>query len=358
MKTLTLAASGLHMPSLEDIRLAETRDEYPRESLFFSALKSDRLDERYLLQHSPSAPLLLRRSPLWIQQVGEAYRQRENYDAVISWAEHLAIPFATLLKATGVRYPHVAIFSWVSRAKKALLLKRVHTHIDRMILMSSVQRDFAIREIGVPESKIVFLRWRVDEKFWRPMNMKPTMICSVGREMRDYGTLIKAIRDLQIPCHIAAGGHTVGKKDAWMNDVDKARPFPSHITFGSKNFVELRELYAHSHFMVMPLLDTDTDNGATSILEAMAMGKAIICSRTAGQVDLVQEGKTGIYVPPGDPRALRNAIQHLWDNPDVARKMGLEARNFIDSYYSIDGFVNSIRQVVQDVIEEHQQREA
>jgi len=358
MKTLTLAASGIHIPSLEEVRLAETRDEYPRESLFFSALNSDRLDERYLLQHSASLPRLLRHLPLWIQQVGGAYRQRENYDAVISWAEHLGVPYAALLKATGVRHPHVAIFSWISRSKKAVLLKRVHSHIDRMILMSSVQRDFAIQNIGMPESKIVFLRWRVDEKFWRPMESKPIMICSVGREMRDYGTLIRAIRDLPIPCHVAAGGQTVGKKDAWMKDVEKAQPLPSHITFGSENFVDLRAIYARSHFMVMPLLNTDTDNGATSILEAMAMGKPVICSKTTGQVDLIEDGKTGIYVPPGNPRAMRNAIEHLWSNPDVARNMGREARAFIDRYYSMDGFVTSIRQVVQDVIEEHRRREA
>ena len=338
------------------MHLAETRDEYPRESLLFSALNSDRLDERYLMQRSSPATLLGRPLPLWFRQVREAYRQRQSYDAIISWAEHLGIPYAALLKASGVRYPHVAIFSWISRTKKALLLRHVHTHIDRMILMSSVQRDFAIREIGVPESKIAFLRWRVDEKFWRPMESKSTVICSVGREMRDYGTLIKAIRDLPIPCHIAAGGHTVGKQDQWMSDVEEARPLPSHISLGPASFVELRKLYARSHFMVMPLLNTDTDNGATSILEAMAMEKAVICSKTRGQVDLIEDGKTGIYVPPGDPRALRNAIQHLWSNPDVARNMGREARAFIDRYYSMDGFVMSIKQVVQDVIEEYRRK--
>ena len=35
----------------------------------------------------------------------------------------------------------------------------------------------------------------------------------------------------------------------------------------------------NSLFVVMPLLESDTDNGITVILEAMAMGKTVICSR-------------------------------------------------------------------------------
>ncbi len=50
-------------------------------------------------------------------------------------------------------------------------------------------------------------------------------------------------------------------------------------------------------------------------LEAMYMGKPVIAARSGGLSDVVVDGETGFLVPPGDPHALRNAIQVLLDDP-------------------------------------------
>ena len=300
---------------------------------------------------------LYRRVPNNIAQVLEAYRVRKQYDAIISWAEHLGLPFAALLKATFSRTPHVAIWSWISKKKKADILRRVQTHIDRIILMSSRQRDFALNELRLPPPKVVASRWPVDTKFWRPMGTLSDMVCSVGREMRDYGTLVKALRDLNIPCHIAAGGSiNTTKKDQWITDLAEGGPLPPHITIGRKGYLELRELYARSRFMVMPLFETETDNGSTSILEAMAMGKAVICSRTEGQRDIIQEGETGIFVPVGDPRALHDAILYLWDRPAEANRMGVEARKFVEKHHALELFIETVRRSVEEAMAQNRRR--
>jgi glycosyltransferase involved in cell wall biosynthesis len=217
--------------------------------------------------------------------------------------------------------------------------------------MSSVQRNAALTRMNYPPEKLPLLNWSVDTKFWRPMLMDTDMICAVGREMRDYGTLLLALKDLNIPCHIAAGAFR-GKKDAWITAVEQAGPLPAHITIGRKNYLELRELYARSRFLVMPILETDTDNGTTSILEAMAMGKAVICSRTQGQVDVIQDGKTGIFVPINDPDSLKNAIQYLWNNPEVADEMGKAGRQWVEKHHSLELWVGNLKTIVSDVITE------
>jgi len=84
----------------------------------------------------------------------------------------------------------------------------------------------------------------------------------------------------------------------------------------------------------------------------MATGKAVICSKTSGQVDIIEEGRTGLLVRQGDPASLRQAIQYLWDNPDVAERMGREGRKYIESHHTIDAFVNNIKTVVCDVIQQ------
>lgn len=350
MKTLTLVTIGKNLASREELLALEAEDRIPRASLFGTALNTDLLDERYLAGLTGTRAWLYHKLPGMIAQLTEAFRVRRKYDAVISWTEQLGLLFALLLKVTGSRTPHVGIWSWISPPRKAALLKRVHTHVDRIILMSSVQRNFALHELKIPESRIVLLRWPVDQKFWRPMDQPTDMICAVGREMRDYGTLINAIRDVHIPCHIAAN-YFPGKKDAWIKTIEQARPIPEHITIGKKDFLELRALYARSRFVVIPLLPTDTDNGTTAILEAMAMGKAVICSSVEGQKDVIENGRTGILVPPGDARALQEAIVHLRDNPDVACRLGKNGRKHVEQYHSLDSWVLNVQHVLREVIE-------
>jgi glycosyltransferase involved in cell wall biosynthesis len=123
---------------------------------------------------------------------------------------------------------------------------------------------------------------------------------------------------------------------------------PPNITVGYLNPAELRGMYARSRFVVIPLLPTDMDNGLTTILEAMAMGKAIVCSRTKGQVDVIIQGKTGIFVTQGDPKALREAIEYLWDHPEIAEEMGREGRKLVEEKFTWDQFVNNIKSFAEE----------
>jgi glycosyltransferase involved in cell wall biosynthesis len=351
MKTLTVVYGGLGRPPLAELERREAADECPRVTLYEKQLNSDMLDDRDIAGMPGPRGRFYRRLPAGVAQALEALSRRNQYDAVVSWGERFGIPLAALLKATGARTPHVALFSWISTPRKAALLRLVHSHIHRTIVWSSVQYDFAVNQIGIPASRIVQLRWLVDQKFWRPMSVPTDMICAVGREMRDYSTLIAAIRDWHVPCHIAAKVD-VGKRDRWMTDLGQARTLPPHVTIGPKPYTELRTLYSRSRFVVIPLYPTDTDNGVTVMTEAMAMGKPVICTRVAGQRDVLQDGVNGIFVPPGDPCALREAIEYLWTHPDECERMGREGRKRIEQFHTLDRFVADVRDAVEHVIAE------
>lgn len=349
MKTLTIVSTNLKRPSVSEAMKLEGRDRYPRVSLYPRFLESDILDERFLRETVPPwRRLLYRIVPSPLDQVVEAFLIRERYDVVITWAERVGLPFALLLKLTRSTTPHITLSSWISPAKKAYLLRLVHSHISRILLWSSVQRDFAVTGLGIPPGKISFIRKYADQQFWRPFDVETDTICSVGVEMRDYPTLIGAIRGLDIPCHIAAGINR-GKLYDTVAAIHSIPELPANLTVGKLPWPELRDLYARSRFVVIPLRQTDTDNGLTCILEAMAMGKAVICTRTTGQVDVLQDGVTGLFVPEGDPGALREAIVRLWNDPARAREMGKAARKFIEKHHSLEQFVLSVRQIAEDV---------
>jgi glycosyltransferase involved in cell wall biosynthesis len=352
MVTITLVSPRINRPENSELLRLEAADQYIRASLFGRTLNSDILDERFLQKAPTIRRALYKPLPTIAAQIIEAFFLKGRYDAIISWSEQLGLPLAVLLKLMASRVPNVIIASWISKPKKAVVLKYVQSHLDRLILMSSVQRDFAVNVLKLPPQKVILLRWPVDQKFWRPMGCKTDMICTVGSEMRDFRTFVLAMRGLDIKCHIAAGTQRAVRHST-VNAIWESGPLPHNITIGGKSFAELRALYARSRFVVIPLLPSETDNGTTSILEAMAMGKAVICSQTKGQGDVIQDGKTGLFVPQGDPKALHDAIQFLWEHPGEAERMGMEARKYIEQHHALDEFVQKVKEVVEVVIDEH-----
>jgi glycosyltransferase involved in cell wall biosynthesis len=63
-----------------------------------------------------------------------------------------------------------------------------------------------------------------------------------------------------------------------------------------------------------------------TLLEAMACGAATVCTRVASLPEVVEDGVTGLVVPPNDPPALERAFRHLVEHPDEAARMGCRGR--------------------------------
>ncbi len=84
-------------------------------------------------------------------------------------------------------------------------------------------------------------------------------------------------------------------------------------------------------------------------LEAMAAGRPVVASAVGGLRTLVQDGKTGIQVPPGDVAALRAGIQRLLSDPLEQSRMGDAGRERAVGYKASE-LVPKIEQVYREVI--------
>jgi glycosyltransferase involved in cell wall biosynthesis len=187
---------------------------------------------------------------------------------------------------------------------------------------------------------VVLTPFMVDTQFFAPERSAVTprrMICAVGLELRDYATLCDAVDGLDVDVVIAAGSR-------WSKrpDLITGRALPANVRVCTLDFVDLRDLYAESAFVVMPLFETDFQAGVTTLLEAMAMGKAVVCSSTSGQTDVITEGETGLYATPGVATALRAAIAKLLDNPELASEMGRRARVEAEERFDIEHYARRL----------------
>jgi glycosyltransferase involved in cell wall biosynthesis len=121
---------------------------------------------------------------------------------------------------------------------------------------------------------------------------------------------------------------------------------PANVRVAKFSLAELRDLYARSALVVMPLHTSDFQAGITTILEAMSMERAIVCTTTPGQTDTIVDGVTGVYVPPADPVALRAAIVELLADDARRQELGRAARAWVVTHADIDRYVANLAEIV------------
>jgi glycosyltransferase involved in cell wall biosynthesis len=321
----------------------------------FDDLFAQRYDES-ILDDRPLRPWE-RAVPGWARLAREVERRAEEYDVVVSWSERVTLSLLALqsLAPRPQRRPHVAMLYWFSRPAVQVPMRLFAESVHAIVTWSSVQRQYAIDHLGIPPEKLYLIRHFVDQLFWSPREREVDMILSAGAEMRDYPTLLDALRGTELQCHVAADHVRVDRAGfARRTPIEKFAPLAGpNVTIGRRPATELRELYARSRFVVVPLHASDTDNGVTVILEAMAMGKPVICSRTRGQVDVIEHGVTGLLVPVGDSYAMREAMLELWNNPERAREMGQAGRAFVEKHHSLEKFCRDVKGAVDASLDGH-----
>jgi len=84
-----------------------------------------------------------------------------------------------------------------------------------------------------------------------------------------------------------------------------------------------------------------------SIVEAMAQGKPVIATRSGGVPEVIDDGRTGVLVPPGDAPALADAIIRLLRDPEAAMAIGRAAREAVRERFSIEASAQRIGDALQ-----------
>ncbi len=354
MRTFVFTSRQQKPPDAELRRLiaaGELPDTVSAEDMIGATL----IDDRYFEALPGLRGALLRRLPLLIAQAAELTLTKDRCDAIVTWGERHSAVLAAALRLRRRRPAQVAILIWPSKSQKAARFVRLtRSGLDRVIVPSPLQRKFAEEQLGIPPERFVEARYAVDTDFWQPGDRPTEMICSVGQEMRDYGTLFEAIRGLDLPCHVAAGQGLFNARflqQDWERNVGD-RSIPANVTIGRKRHAELRDLYARSRFVVVPILPSDNDSGITVILEAFAMGKAVICTDTPGQTGLLEPGVNCLRVPPRDPAALRAAILELWNDPERCVRLGAAGRAAVEERYGPDQWRAALLRAVEEAVGE------
>ena len=113
----------------------------------------------------------------------------------------------------------------------------------------------------------------------------------------------------------------------------------NHVRFmGYRN--DIPDFYAMADIFVFPSF---REGLSVSVMEAMASGKPIVCSRIRGNTDLVEDGVNGLLIDPGDPRSIAAAVLRLYDSgkqEEISQNNREKAKS-----YSLGAIVEEYRKV-------------
>jgi glycosyltransferase involved in cell wall biosynthesis len=94
---------------------------------------------------------------------------------------------------------------------------------------------------------------------------------------------------------------------------------------------KIGDYFAASDIVALPYVKSYTSG---VLLGAYAAGRPVIVTDTGGLAEVVEQGKSGYVVPPGDVPALAAAIESVFETPTKPARMGRHAKTLADTTYS------------------------
>src|ERR1700687_386566 len=145
---------------------------------------------RPIHQRTPASSLL---------HVAAAIPKLQQFDVVFSDGEHLGIPMSLLLRARWRTKAHLVLGHHITTPAKRRIFKVLGAErgMSRILLHSRRQVAIAENELGIPRSKLAFIPYFADAKFWSPRHLgEEPLVVTAGREHRDYASLAAACSEI------------------------------------------------------------------------------------------------------------------------------------------------------------------
>ncbi|MFA5099397.1 MAG: lipopolysaccharide heptosyltransferase II [Candidatus Omnitrophota bacterium] len=230
----------------------------------------------------------------------------------------------------------------------------------RVIVPSNVIARHMIEDFGVPRDRIRLIPRSVAVerfKFSDPAQKrrKEFNVGIIGRltPIKGHLDFIKAmhkasrsVQDLKI----WIVGDAPASKDSYKDQVKvmTRRLGLWHCTEFLGLQKDIPEIVSHLDLLV--LATTTQEAFGRVIIEAQAAGVPVIATSVGGVVDIIEDGVTGLLVPPGDPQSMADATVRIFKDPGLASRMAAAAYDKVKARYTVELMVNKTIDVYKDAL--------
>jgi glycosyltransferase involved in cell wall biosynthesis len=170
----------------------------------------------------------------------------------------------------------------------------------------------------------------------------------VGRISPEKGVLglVEAWRDIDYPLTIVGDGPQLAE----------ARKLGGcRVRFlGNRPHEEVPRLIEQSAFLVFP--SGWYEGFGLTLIEAMAVGRAVVATDLGSRREIVRDGQTGILYRNGDIRDLTSKVRRLVSDRNLCARMGSEARKVYLAEYTPDKNYETLIRIYEEAVNRSRQR--
>jgi len=306
-----------------------------------------------------------------LKNIDVIYERNGLYNAGLAMAaRRLQLPYVIFFEADQImeldimNKPITGLLRW--RANQ--LLRYNLNAADCIICVTDAGKRHLINKWNVPAKKIVVFPNAVHVDRFKPdaearmqvrkslgMNDEP-MIMFVGNffHWHDVTTLLKAFTQALKTCpnaRLVLVGD--GERKAEMMKQASGLGLDHAVKFtGIVPHAEVPRYIAAADIAVVPYppMQQEMWLSPLKLFEYMSSGRAVVASAVGQIVDVIQDGKNGLLVPPGDVSAMTEALVKLIKDSSLRSKLGQQARDDAVESYSWESYLSRLERVFGAVI--------
>jgi glycogen synthase len=232
---------------------------------------------------------------------------------------------------------------------------------DRVIAVSAKMREDILQHFQADAKKVEVIHNGIDpSRFVRTegrehlerLGVRSPYVLYVGRITDQKGIfhLLEAARQLPegVQVVLCASAPDTPEIEERLRTAVPQHPNVKWI-YGMVPLEVVKQLYSHAAVFACPSV---YEPFGLINLEAMACETPVVASAVGGIVEVVEDGKTGILVPPARPDELASALRRVLADPGMARAMGTAGRKRVEDSFSWASVAARTEEVYADAIAE------
>lgn len=277
------------------------------------------------------------------------------------WSNLMGVPAALLARVPAIisSQRDLSHFDWY-RGIKRKALRQLQCMSSVLLANATPIRDALVSEDGFPPSKLRIIHNGVDtSKFQAGVRDRERLFPDLGQgklvvlvgnmhsDVKGHPWLIAAapavLKEFPETRFVLAGdGEARSTFERQVEELGVGRNFRF---LGSR--ADVPDILASCDIAVLP---SKAEGLPNAVLEYMAAGLPTIVSRVGGNPELVQDGVTGLLVPPQDSAALEQALLRLLRDEEFSRRIGANGQRMAIQDFSFERLVREVDELYSDLL--------
>lgn len=323
--------------------------------------------------------------PLLIPRL-HRFLRRGGYQAIY-FLDHPHAVFHGVLasRGTGVRVRLMPVHTagqWGGQPSLKRPIRLVRGSLDRIIAVAEAQRDYLVAHEGVPASQVTVIpngvpleqpdesarrtgRLEVRTLLGCPQDAPVIGITAVLRPEKNHELLLRAFARVRkelpaaelwivgdgprrefLETECGALGLSIGRMDAGFPTAGEGAGRPAVSFLGRRE--DARRVMGG---LDLAVLSSQLEALPLALIEAMDSGNPVVATRVGALAELVEDGASGLLVPPGDEAALAGALVGLLRDPERRAAMGRRGQEIVAARFSVERMVEATERLLLGLLD-------